>query len=124
LKILIVDDELNQRKLIKYNLSIKRHIIILAEDGKQGLELAISENPDLILLDIMMPEMNGIEVCEKIKSHKNTKDIPVFMLTAKTQIRDIDEAFMAGADDYITKPVDVLRLNDIIKRKLAKINKP
>lgn len=118
MKILVVDDDQNIRRLVSFNLTQSNHEIILAKDGSEGYKLAIKEQPDLILLDIMMPIMNGYQTCEKLKNDPATKDIPVFMLSAKGQMTDLDDAFNLGADDYITKPFDVEKLEFSINYKL------
>ena len=80
--------------------------------------MAKKEKPDLILLDIMMPVMNGYETCEILKNTEETKDIPIFMLSAKSQMVDLDDAFNVGADDYIVKPFDIEKLEYSINYKL------
>ncbi len=121
MKILVVDDEENIRKLVNYNLLLDGYDVAMAVDGKEGLEKAISEKPDLILLDIMMPEIDGLEVCSRLKKNPETRDIPVFMLSAKGQMQDLEDAFAVGADNYITKPFDVSKLSEIIEFKLKKL---
>ncbi len=121
MKILVVDDEENIRKLVNYNLVLDGFEVIMAVDGKEGLEKAINEKPDLILLDIMMPEIDGLEVCSRLKKNPETRDIPIFMLSAKGQMQDLEDAFDVGADNYITKPFDVDKLSEIILFKLNKM---
>jgi two-component system alkaline phosphatase synthesis response regulator PhoP len=121
MKILVVDDEENIRKLVKYNLILDGFEVVLAVDGKDGLEKAVSEKPDLILLDIMMPEIDGLEVCSRLKKNPDTRDIPIFMLSAKGQMQDLEDAYEIGADNYITKPFDVEKLSEIIMFKLNKM---
>lgn len=121
MKILVVDDEENIRKLVKYNLILDGFEVVLAVDGKDGLDKAISEKPDLILLDIMMPEIDGLEVCSRLKKNPETRDIPIFMLSAKGQMQDLEDAYEMGADNYITKPFDVEKLSEIIMFKLGKM---
>lgn len=121
MKILVVDDEENIRKLVNYNLVLDGFEVIMAIDGKEGLEKAINEKPDLILLDIMMPEIDGLEVCSRLKKNPETRDIPIFMLSAKGQMKDLEDAFDVGADNYITKPFDVDKLSEIILFKLNKM---
>ncbi|MBN1948760.1 MAG: response regulator [Candidatus Cloacimonetes bacterium] len=118
MKILIIDDDQNIRKLVSFNLSLKKHQVFAAKDGQEGIQLAISQQPDLILLDIMMPVMNGYETCKKLKADERTKNIPVFMLSARGQMTDLDDAFNSGADDYIVKPFDVGKLNYTIDYKM------
>ncbi len=119
MKILVVDDEDNIRRLISYNLTMDGHQIILANNGKECLE-KVKEKPDLILLDVMMPEMNGLETCLRLKNDPQTKLIPVFMLTAKSQLNNVEKAFKAGANDYITKPFDPVNLNEQVLLKYKK----
>ncbi len=121
MKILVVDDDQNIRRLVSFNLSLANHEIILAKDGAEGFKAAVKEQPDLILLDIMMPIMNGYETCEKLKNDPATKHIPIFMLSAKGQMTDLDDAFNVGADDYITKPFDVEKLEFSINYKLKSL---
>jgi two-component system phosphate regulon response regulator PhoB len=123
ISILIVDDEPRIRLALEYNLSKDGFEVITAEDGFQGLELAREKRPDLILLDWMMPEMNGIEVLRKLKERKETKNIPVFMCTAKGTVGDVDRGTSAGADYYITKPFDIWQLGHLLKSKLQKVKK-
>jgi len=118
MRVLVVDDDQNIRRLVSFNLKADGHEVILATNGKEGYETAQREHPDLILLDIMMPIMNGYETCSNLKQNPETKDIPVFMLSAKGQMTDLDEAFAVGADNYITKPFDVEKLNKTIMFKL------
>lgn len=117
MKILIVEDEANIRFVLKYNLELDEHEVVLAENGQEGVAAA-DESIDLILMDIMMPVMNGLEAVKKLKGNPATKDIPIFMLTAKSQFKDIEKAFKTGADDYITKPFDPSELNAKIQKRL------
>lgn len=100
-KILVVDDEASIVTIISYNLKKEGYEVITAEDGEAGLELAINENPDLILLDIMMPKMDGYEVCRKVREKSN---VPIIMLTARADEVDKVIGLEMGADDYVTKP--------------------
>lgn len=104
-KILIVDDEVDICDLIELNLrSNGFEEIEIANDGEQALELAQACEPDLILLDLMLPKIDGLEVCKILKSQENTRDIPIIMLTAKGAEADIVKGFEYGADDYVIKP--------------------
>ncbi|MGD2094251.1 MAG: response regulator [Phycisphaerales bacterium] len=118
--VLVVEDEEHIRKIIEYNLKLDGFEVALAPNGRIGLDLAYEKKPDLILLDWMMPEMNGLEVLSELKHDKRTERIPVFMLTAKGMLGDIDRAYEVGADDYITKPFDPVNLGKILKKKLEK----
>jgi len=100
-KILIVDDEKTIVDILAYNLKKEGYEIIEAHDGIKGLELALSENPDLVMLDIMMPGLDGYEVCKRLRKESQ---VPVIMLTAKAEEADKVLSFELGADDYITKP--------------------
>ncbi|MBS4535398.1 response regulator transcription factor [Clostridium sp. D2Q-14] len=119
-KILIVDDEEHIIELIKYNLEKNEYKVITAYDGKEAYEKAIKEMPDLILLDIMLPILDGIEVCKKIKKDEKTEDIPIIMLTAKGEEMDKVIGLEIGADDYITKPFGVRELIARIKAVLRR----
>lgn len=118
ISILAVDDEENIRNILKYCLELDGFEVYVAENGRKGLELARQEIPDVILLDWMLPEMTGLEVLSELKKDDQTKDIPVFMLTAKAMTDDLEQAIREGADDYITKPFDPAKLGQTIKSKL------
>ncbi len=120
IRLLLVDDEKDMLEMLKLHLRLYGFNVLTAADGPSGLKLAQKEKLDLILLDWMMPGMNGLEVLSELKHNKKTEKIPVFMFTAKGIIEDIDQAFEIGADDYIVKPVDGRELANIIKTKLAK----
>jgi DNA-binding response OmpR family regulator len=119
-KILIVDDEAFIRVLLEQtleDLESQGVEILLAADGEEGLELALAERPDLIFLDVMMPRINGYQVCQKIKQHN--EKIYVILLTAKGQSIDKEEGVASGADEYITKPFDP---DYIVERAAAILN--
>jgi len=114
--VLVVDDVEKNLQLIGNLLKDKGISITFATNGKQGLMAAKKKKPDLILLDIMMPEMDGYEVCEKLKGNKETKDIPIIFLTAKNEMEDLVKGFALGAVDYITKP---FKKEELISRVLT-----
>ncbi len=116
-KILIVDDEKNIVDIIAFNLKKEGYTVIRAADGEEGLEKVFTENPDLILLDIMMPKLDGYEVCKKIREKKNT---PIIMLTARAEEVDKVLGLELGADDYVTKPFGVRELMARVKANLRK----
>ncbi len=118
--ILVVEDEEHIRKILEYNLKLDGFEVHLAENGQMGLELAREKKPDVILLDWMMPEMDGLEVVSQLKQDKTTENIPIFMLTAKGMMVDVGQALCEGADDYITKPFDPMQLGKTIKKKMEK----
>lgn len=122
--VLVIDDDEIVRKALKRSLKLYGFEVYPAEDGLTGLNLAREKRPAFILLDWMMPEMDGLEVLSELKHDKRTEDIPVFMLTDKGMIGDVDQAFEIGADDYITKPSDLTLLGKIVKTKWEKYTKP
>ncbi|NOZ08874.1 MAG: response regulator [FCB group bacterium] len=111
-KILIVDDQMEVRELIHVTLRSSNYELLQAENGPQALEIARKELPDLILLDVMMPQggIDGFEVCETLKKEPNTRKIHIVMLTAIQQEVDLERGRRAGADDYFTKPFSPLKL--------------
>ena len=118
--ILVIDDDELIRIELKRTLQLYGFKVYLAKDGPTGLKLAQKKIPALILLDWMMPEMDGLEVLSELKHSKNTEHIPVFMLTDRGMIGDLDLAFEIGADDYVTKPLDMTKLGRIIRAKWEK----
>jgi len=109
-KVLVVDDNLqNLELLVEYLRSLKCPVVT-ATNGLQALEKVQQEKPDLILLDIMMPRMSGFEVCRKLKSAPETRDIPIIMVTALKELSDIERGVESGTDDFISKPVNRLEL--------------
>ncbi len=123
--ILIIDDEADIRDILSYNLKKEGYGILTAENGKHGIEIAKKNIPDLILLDIMMPEMDGIEACELLKADNETKDILICFLTARSEDYSQIAGFNAGADDYVTKPVKpkllISRIKAILRRNQSLI---
>lgn len=115
LKILFVDDEPEIPELAKISLSREPYDLIAAYSGTQAVELALKELPDLIFLDIMMPDMDGYEVVEELKKSKVAADIPIIMVSAKTEVEDKLKGMELGIDDYVTKPFDMRELNARIK---------
>jgi len=103
-KILIIDDDIDTLKLVGMMLQKQGYQIIAAANGEQGLTQAEAENPDIILLDVMMPEMDGYEVAKRLRANALTANTPILMFTAKTQLDDKVTGFESGADDYLTKP--------------------
>ena len=117
-RILIVDDEQDIVSLIKLSLDLANFDTLEALSGIEALTLLKKEKPDLILLDIMMPEMDGYEVCRRIKKDKALKKIPVVMLTAKGQKDDAEQGLDSGAEDYIIKPFDPYELGERVREML------
>ncbi len=117
MKILVVDDEKLLVKGIRFNLENEGYDVITGADGMEAVELAGSENPDLIVLDLMMPRLDGLEACGKIREFS---DVPIIMLTAKADDMDKLLGFEHGADDYLTKPFNILELKARIKALLRR----
>jgi pilus assembly protein CpaE len=122
-KILIIDDDVDTLKLVGLMLQKQSYQIVAANNGMQGLEKAENENPDLIVLDVMMPGMDGYEVAKRLRSNPLTANTPILIFTAKTQLDDKVTGFEAGADDYLTKPTHPSELNAHIKALLARTSK-
>ena len=118
--ILVVDDEPHIIKMVEFKLRNQGYETISAVDGNQALEMALTRKPDLILLDVMMPGLDGFQVLSKLKAQEETKELPVIMLTAKGQERDVVTGFGKGADDYIIKPFSFPELIARVNRALSK----
>lgn len=120
-KVLIVDDEEDLLDMVSYNLKKEGFKVYTAQNGKEGLQLAIDVFPDLILLDVMMPEMDGIEACMEIRSQPNLEGVVIAFLTARGEDYSQIAGFDSGADDYITKPIKprvlVSRIKALLRRK-------
>jgi two-component system alkaline phosphatase synthesis response regulator PhoP len=108
--ILVVDDNEHNLELIQAYLDELGGAVRVARDGSEALESIAANPPDIVLLDIMMPRMSGYQVCERIKQNPSTRDIPVVMVTALNEVGDVERAVDAGADDFLTKPVNKLEL--------------
>ena len=119
-KILIVDDEPDTVLPLKRALEIENFNVIEAQDGVEALERVSAETPDLILLDLMLPKLNGFEVCQRLKQDEATSSIPIIMLTAKSETSDKIEGIEIGADDYVTKPFNLDELKARIKAVLRR----
>ena len=119
-KILIVDDELDTLLPLKRALEMEDFNVIEAQDGIEALEKVRSEIPDLVLLDLMLPKINGFEVCQRLKQDEATSSIPIIMLTAKGETSDKIEGIEIGADDYVTKPFNLDELKARIKAVLRR----
>ena len=119
--VLIVDDEKDIVELVQYNLKKEGYRTISAYTGEKALELVRREMPDLIILDLMLPEMDGLEVCRILKKDSRTSGIPIIMLTAKGEETDIVVGLELGADDYVTKPFSVRQLIARVKAILRRM---
>lgn len=120
-RLLIIEDDEDIIELLKYNLAQERYKIHVASSGEAGLNRVRQNRPDLILLDLMLPGLDGLEVCKELKGNPRTKDVPIIMLTAKGEESDIIIGLELGADDYVTKPfspkVLIARIRSVLRRK-------
>jgi two-component system phosphate regulon response regulator PhoB len=114
-RILIIEDERALTEVLRYNLEREGYETIIAHEGQEGLRKAQTLLPDLVLLDLMLPTMNGLDICRELKAGERTREIPVIMLTAKAEETDQVVGFSMGADDYVTKPFSVKVLLQRIK---------
>ncbi|MDO8885394.1 response regulator [Candidatus Oleimmundimicrobium sp.] len=119
-KILVVDDEPDISNLIKFTLERRGYKIILAKNGQDAMNIAKKEQPKLILLDVIMPVINGYEVCRLLKECAETKDIPVIMLSGKTQKTEIEHGLKVGANNYICKPFSPKEFANTIEEIFSK----
>ena len=119
-RILVIDDDPAISELVSINLEMAGYDVNQAEDGIKGQALAVQLQPDLVMLDLMLPKVDGFTVCQRLRRDDRTSDIPVLMLTALGQTQDKVEGFNAGADDYLSKPFEpkelLLRINAILRR--------
>jgi two-component system alkaline phosphatase synthesis response regulator PhoP/two-component system response regulator VicR len=115
-KILAVDDERHIVRLVEVNLQRAGYEVVTAYDGREALEKVKAENPDLVVLDVMMPYMDGFEVLKNLKADPATAEIPVIMLTAKAQDADVFRGWQSGVDCYLTKPFNPMELLTFVKR--------
>ncbi|MGH7740747.1 MAG: response regulator [Candidatus Eiseniibacteriota bacterium] len=121
-KILVVDDEIYIVHILDFSLGMEGYEVLTALDGEQAVDKARSEHPDLIVLDIMMPKLDGYETCKILKAGEDTKSIPVILLSAKGRNVDQKIGFEVGADDYITKPFSPRKLVERINTLLGQTN--
>jgi DNA-binding response OmpR family regulator len=118
--ILVADDDEDILALVAFRLGRAGHEVITAHDGEQALELAQSRSPDLVILDVRMPKMTGIDVVRALREHEATKSVPVILLTASVQDESVKSGFDAGADDYIKKPFSPHELVDRVEAILGR----
>ncbi|UCC99628.1 MAG: response regulator [Phycisphaerales bacterium] len=118
--ILVVDDEQKVLDLIAFRLKLVGYRVITAKSGEEGLTLAETDRPDLIILDITMPGLDGLTVCSRFKQSQTLSEIPILMLTARYEVESVNKAMAAGADDYVVKPYDPTVLQMKIQQHLGK----
>lgn len=120
-KILIIEDDPSISRLVDYSLRHEGYEVITAANGLEGIRKAHNEAPDLIILDVMLPGMDGFEICQRLRSEASTMQLPILMLSAKAQGIDKDTGLKMGADDYLSKPADpseiVRRVGSLLARK-------
>lgn len=119
-RILVIDDDQAIAELIKVNLDLLGHQVTTANDGIKGLALAQQNRPDLIVLDVMMPDLDGFTVCQRLRQNNNTTGIPILMLTALGMVKDKVKGFDSGADDYLTKPFEIPELQVRVRALLRR----
>ena len=121
--VLVIEDEVHIREIVGYNLRLGGFEVYLAEDGPTGIDIATSKKPDVILLDWMMPGMDGLQVLDKLKADQRTEGIRVVMLTAKRMMDDVGTALLRGAADYIVKPFEPEEMGEIVRYILAPLKR-
>jgi DNA-binding response OmpR family regulator len=114
MRVLVIDDEPDVLMLCRVNLQLAGHEVIEASNGKAGLELARTLEPEVVVLDVMLPKMDGLTVLSDLAASEATRDIPVIMLTAKTQLEDRRKAWRAGCAEYLTKPFSPIELVELV----------
>ena len=122
-KVLVIDDEAPIRLLCRVNLEAEGMEVIEAQDGTVGVELARSERPDVILLDVMMPGMDGWEVLQALQADEGTSEIPIVFLTARAELRDRAQGLELGGIDYVTKPFNPIELAPLVNGLLARVER-
>jgi len=121
-RILVIEDEMHIQELIKYNLEKNNFVVTMADDGIEGLNQAMKGDYDLVLLDLMLPGLDGLEICKRMRSDKKTRKTPIIMLTAKSEEFDKVLGLELGADDYMTKPFSIKELVARIRAALRRID--
>jgi DNA-binding response OmpR family regulator len=122
-KVLVIDDEAPIRLLCRVNLEAEGMEVVEAEEGTEGLELARTERPDVILLDVMMPGLDGWEVLHRLLDDERTKEIPIVFLTARAELRDRARGLELGGIDYVTKPFNPVELAPLVQDLIARIER-
>jgi CheY-like chemotaxis protein len=118
-KILLVDDSSTVLLMERMILSKSQYDVVTAKDGQEGVEKALAERPDLILMDVVMPRMDGYEACRRIRQQEDTKAIPVIMVTTRGELQSVETGYASGCTDYVTKPINGLELLAKVKSCLG-----
>lgn len=119
-KILVIEDDPATSRLVDYSLRHEGYQVITASNGLEGVRKALSESPDLIILDVMLPGMDGFEICHRLRSEPTTANLPILMFSAKAQEIDKETGIKVGADDYLTKPAAPAEIVSRVEKLLAK----
>ena len=119
-KVLLVEDDPVILRLLEVNFDLEGFEVVVAHDGAEGIDMARSERPDLVISDIMMPNVSGLELVAALKGDGDTAAIPIILLSAKAQSADVKAGMAAGADDYVTKPFEPLELVDRVRALIAR----
>jgi two-component system, OmpR family, phosphate regulon response regulator PhoB len=119
-RVLVVDDDAGIRDLIKFRLESAGHEVLTASNGEEGLATALREHPGLVLLDVAMPKMDGIEVCKRLRADADMQLVPIVLITARSEESDVEVGFAAGADDYVTKPFSPRQLMERLEAILER----
>ena len=122
MKVLVIEDDYNIQELLRYNLKNNGYEVIVAENGNEGYKMALDNSPDVILLDVMIPGADGLEVCKMIRMNEKIKRIPIIMVTAKSDEFDKILGLELGADDYITKPFSIKELIARVRAVMRRLN--
>jgi len=123
-KVLVVDDDPNAVRLVSYTLQVEGYEVVTAENGSEALATVAQEYPSLVILDVMMPDMLGLEVCHRLRASPHTAYVPILMLSAKGKVEDRVTGLRAGADDYVPKPVDPTELVARVEALMSRANRP
>lgn len=118
MRVLLVDDDEATLDVLEFSLALEGHEVLRACDGQQGIDLARSRRPDLIILDMMMPIMDGLDSARALREDLATRDIPIVMLTARALEQDMWDGWAAGIDSYVTKPLDI----DVLEAEIARVS--
>ena len=118
-KILLVDDARTSLMMEQMILSRGTYDFVTAKDGQEAIDLAVTERPDLILMDIVMPKMDGLEACKQLRGRDDTKNIPIIMVTTRGEKNSIEKGFECGCDDYVSKPINSLELLSKVRKYLG-----
>jgi DNA-binding response OmpR family regulator len=119
-RVLVVDDDPDIRELVSFKLGQFDLEVSTAEDGEAGLAAALADPPDVVVLDVMMPKLSGLDVCRQLRADERTRDVPVILLTAKAQEADVERGFELGATDYLVKPFSPRELASRVQAVLSR----